>query len=262
MKNNKGQVLVLFLLLLPIITLALAFIIDSSLMFYNKNYLDSINKDILTSLNKKIDVSNEDIKLLYSLNDEDIVIDEVKIENRSIYIKTHKYIKPIFGKIIGMDKYTVTSEKEVKYTSNILMYFEINNNEVNSLDGRGYNIINGVINIKNFDLKNYSLEIGFTNLEDTQFMIGNSRFFISNNSLYLNDTLIGPVNERNIIDLVGTDKARLYLNGDFIKEVDNLSGDLIINTKNIKYVKSYDMLLTDNNIMNNYDKNRSWLDEE
>ena len=136
MKNNKGQVLVLFLLLLPIITLALAFIIDSSLMFYNKNYLDNVNKDILTSLNKKIDVSNEDIKLLYSLNDEDIVIDEVKIENRSIYIKTHKDIKPIFGKIIGMDKYTVTSEKEVKYTSNILMYFEINNNEVNSLDGR------------------------------------------------------------------------------------------------------------------------------
>ena len=93
-------------------------------------------------------------------------------------------------------------------------------------------------------------------------MIGNSRFFISNNSLYLNDILIGPVNERNIIDLVGTNKARLYLNGDFIKEIDNLSGDLIINTKNIKYVKSYDMLLTENNIINNYNKNRSWLDEE
>ena len=69
MKNNKGQVLVLFLLLLPIIIIFFVSIIDSSLMLYNKNKLENINNDILSSINKKLDITEEYIKKLYSIND-------------------------------------------------------------------------------------------------------------------------------------------------------------------------------------------------
>ena len=261
MKNNKGQVLVLFLLLLPIIIIFFASIIDSSLMLYNKNKLENINNDILSSINKKLDITEEYIKTLYSINDENIIVDEIIIDVSNISVKTHKEVNSIFGKIIGIDKYTISSQKKIKYKSNILMYFEINNNTVNSLDNREYHIFNNKMNFNYFNIYNHTLEIAFTNLNNTIFEIGNNIFSVKNNHLYLNENDIAIINEKNIIDIVGDSKTYIYLNNKYIKDIDNIEGDLIITTNNIKYVKLYEKILNNNNITNNYKRNRSWLNE-
>ena len=48
--NNKGQVLVIFIMILPVLLLGAACIVDSSYMMYQKNRLDNINYDVLNSL--------------------------------------------------------------------------------------------------------------------------------------------------------------------------------------------------------------------
>ena len=45
--NNKGQVLVLFIIILPILLLGCACLVDSSYMLYQKNRLDNINYDVM-----------------------------------------------------------------------------------------------------------------------------------------------------------------------------------------------------------------------
>ena len=100
------------------------------------------------------------------------------------------------------------------------------------------------------------------NKDEEVFRIGDNIFSIHSNNLYLNDSMISSINNKNVIDLVGKDNSLVYLNGEDIKDIDTLIGDFIINTRNIKYVKTYNKLLNGNNINNNYNKNRSWLDEE
>ena len=262
MKNNKGQVLVLFLLLLPIIFAGISWIIDSSLMFFYKNKIDSINNDILSSISKKTDVDEEYIKMLYNLNDENIIIDELSIDTSNIFIKIHKDIKPIFGRLIGINKYTVTTEKKIKYESNLSIYFEINNNELKKHDNGKYKINNNQIIFNNVDISSYTLEIGFINQNNNLLKIGNNTFTINNNNLYLNENNLGKINNKNIIDIVGNEKNHIYLNNKYIGDTNNLSGNLIITTSNIKYLKLYKKVLDIKTISNNYNKNRSWLDEE
>ena len=40
--NNKGQSLIMFVLVLPLIVMVIAFVIDSSLIIFEKNRLDGI----------------------------------------------------------------------------------------------------------------------------------------------------------------------------------------------------------------------------
>ena len=261
MMNNKGQVLVLFLLLLPVFILVLALVIDVSLMSYNKNKLDNINMDILNSLSNKTDLTNKDIKMLLDLNDEDVVIDEITIDNKYIILSDHKKINPIFGRIIGFKEYTVKSTKKVKYISNLSLYFEIVNNKVNSLDGRRYNIKDNKIVLDEFNLKDKTLEVTFTNTNNELFVLGNNIFTISNNYLYINGISLGELVNNNIIDLIGEEKIKIYLNNKYITEIDNLNGSFTLTVLNIDYVKIYNELLNNDRISKNYNNYRSWLDE-
>lgn len=111
--NNKGQVLVLFIMILPVMVLGAACLIDSSYMLYQKNRLDNINYDVLNSVKDKNDLTEEEIIELISLNDINIVNDDIVIED-DITIENHLYVDSIFGKLIGFDEYKVSSEISVK----------------------------------------------------------------------------------------------------------------------------------------------------
>ena len=75
MKNNKGQVLVLFIMILPVIFIGVACIIDSSYMMYQKNRLDNINRDVLNSLKD----NNYESKMIMQIHDE-LVFDVLEKE--------------------------------------------------------------------------------------------------------------------------------------------------------------------------------------
>ncbi|MBQ7105645.1 MAG: hypothetical protein IJN90_07305 [Bacilli bacterium] len=117
--NNKGQVLVLFIIILPILLLGCACLIDSSYMLYQKNRLDNINYDVLDSIKTKMILTEEDVERLILLNDskivnEDIVIDEENTMDRNISISNYILVNSIFGRLIGIDEYKVSSEVSIK----------------------------------------------------------------------------------------------------------------------------------------------------
>lgn len=121
--NNKGQVLVLFIIILPILLLGAACLVDSSYMLYQKNRLDNINYDVLNSVKTKELLTEEYVAELILLNDamivnEDISIEEINTEVRNISIDNYVVINSIFGKLIGFDEYKISSKVSVKINNN------------------------------------------------------------------------------------------------------------------------------------------------
>ena len=108
MKNNHGQVLVIFVILLPLLCLFTAYVVDTSYISYEKNKLDNINEVISDYASNSSKIEIEDIRNLIKENDKDIIIKKIDIDNK-INIELEKEINSIFGKLIGKNKYKITS---------------------------------------------------------------------------------------------------------------------------------------------------------
>lgn len=89
--NNKGQSLVLFVIILPFVVLLFIFLIDIANLSMEKIRLNSIAEEALQYLKEEKDI--EQVKEYINKNDSSIEI--ITIENDEIYIG--KYIKPYFG---------------------------------------------------------------------------------------------------------------------------------------------------------------------
>lgn len=91
MKNNKGQSLVMFILIIPLILLILGMVIDIGRMILNKTELDNINKLVLDYGLDKIDDNPEEmINELIVKNDKNIEIKRIDISEGKIYLETYK----------------------------------------------------------------------------------------------------------------------------------------------------------------------------
>ena len=106
--DNKGQTLVIFIIILPLIILAMAFIVDTGIMIINKSKLDSTSKVII---DKYYDYEG-DINLVVKeyLDNNDINYESYKVireDNFRIEIKSK--IDSIFGKVIGLKEYEIES---------------------------------------------------------------------------------------------------------------------------------------------------------
>ena len=86
--NNKGQSLILFVLIIPLIFLILVFVYDIGNMILLKLELDNINKLTLdygiTNINNE-NINNE-LRLLIEKNKKDINYIDINIDNDKIYI--------------------------------------------------------------------------------------------------------------------------------------------------------------------------------
>lgn len=90
--NNKGQTLIFFVVILPVLLIIFMFIIDLSIMNYEKNKLDNLAKECMEyKFDGKSDLKIEE---LIKLNDDTI---EYQIYNNKIVLK--KEYNPIFIKI-------------------------------------------------------------------------------------------------------------------------------------------------------------------
>lgn len=98
--KNKGQALVEFVIILPIIMIIIFVIIDFSNVFYQKNNLESIMNSVVTY--KENGKSNEyiknqikdDVKITYEINDENLTINiskDIKLITpfSSMFLKVH-----------------------------------------------------------------------------------------------------------------------------------------------------------------------------
>ena len=101
--NNRGQSLIMFVLILPLISMFIAFFIDSSLSLMEKNRLDGIiTSNMKEVLNK--DIHDEDIirNVIKKNEDMDVLVSIVE-DDLHIIAKSNK--KSIFGKILNFKFY-------------------------------------------------------------------------------------------------------------------------------------------------------------
>ena len=103
--NNKGQTLVLFVVMLPIILFFICFFIDTSMVLYEQNRLEKLAREVVHYDDKK--EFELQIETWMKKNDKQIT---VKIEETSFSLE--KNVKSIFGQIIGIKEYHLKVEKE------------------------------------------------------------------------------------------------------------------------------------------------------
>lgn len=108
--NNKGQSLVMFICLLPILLLIVLAIVDVSRMVIEKNKLNNINYIAIWyySNHKEDDDVTERIISLVKRNDENIINVRINKDKNTIYLD--KKIDSTMGKIIGISEYEIVSE--------------------------------------------------------------------------------------------------------------------------------------------------------
>lgn len=107
--NNKGQTLIMFILLIPFILVIMALVIDTSFVYKEKIKFQSVTKTIMktTYENKDATDFNDKIINLYKKNGiytNNIVI---KVNSNSVVIKNQAKVKSVFGNIIGIKNYEV-----------------------------------------------------------------------------------------------------------------------------------------------------------
>ena len=120
--NNKGQVLIIFVALIPVIILLFTFIVDYATILYNQNKLNSVNKTALYYVrDKKDDYTVDKVKDLILVNDSTVNILVCEEKDSMFTIKLEKTISSTFGRIIGKNTYTITSTYKLDMNSKTII---------------------------------------------------------------------------------------------------------------------------------------------
>ncbi|MGE5455658.1 MAG: TadE/TadG family type IV pilus assembly protein [Ignavibacteriales bacterium] len=111
MHNKRGQVLITFILLLPILFMLAAIIIDGGLLFNEKRKVDNTVKEALEYGVDHIDEAEiiTNIKKLINQNISDIKTLNVQIDGEIIIIELKKIKDSIFSFIFGKNDYNIES---------------------------------------------------------------------------------------------------------------------------------------------------------
>lgn len=147
MLNNRGQSLVLFILIIPILLLIMVLVIDIGRVFNKKNEMDQVAELILNYyLEKQVPHASEDLldnedndKVTQNKEDEDIrkeieellkfnledVTCEVRIQDETISLVSKTYVKGILTSIIELDGFMIKREYQ-GYLEGVQKRIEIN----------------------------------------------------------------------------------------------------------------------------------------
>ena len=103
--NNKGQTLIIFVILIPILILVAALVVDTGLMTFEKERYRGI---IENGIEEYFDTGNvEETEKIFSLND--IAKEEytIIVQENQIEVSLNTFIEAIFGKIINIEEYEI-----------------------------------------------------------------------------------------------------------------------------------------------------------
>ena len=116
--NNKGQSLVMFIVLIPIVLLVFTLVYDVGNAIYEKERLSNTNyMTIEYALDNINNVNENDLIELIMKNNSNLSSISVIIENNVINIKISKNIRGIIGKMFDFDLIEARSEYTGKLTS-------------------------------------------------------------------------------------------------------------------------------------------------
>ena len=101
--NNKGQSLIMFVLILPLISMFIAFFIDSTLSILEKNKIDGI---IVSNMENalKNDIRDAE-KIRSAIKDNEDMNVSVIIEEDNMHVLVNSNKKSIFGKLLKFEYY-------------------------------------------------------------------------------------------------------------------------------------------------------------
>lgn len=117
--NNKGQSLVMFILIIPIFLLILTLVYDVGNAIYEKDRLSNTNYlTIEYGLNNIDTVTENDLKNLIEQNTSNLKYIYVTIEGNQIEIKMEKDAKSIIGKMFNFNLVKIISHYKGKIINN------------------------------------------------------------------------------------------------------------------------------------------------
>ena len=113
--NNKGQSLVMFVIIIPILCLILTLVYDIGTAIYEKNRLSNTSYIVIDYGLDNIDSINEsDLIYLIQKNISDLNYISVLISENNIEIKLSKNIEGIIGEMFGFNLIEVNTYYEGK----------------------------------------------------------------------------------------------------------------------------------------------------
>ena len=120
--NKKGQTLVIFIILIPLLLILGAFIVDNSMMVYKNLQLKNTTKDIIKLNYEKRNLNDEEIKDIFMKND--IPVDDISIkrENEELTIDITYFEDSIFGKLVNIKSYEISSNVTGYVKDNKVLY--------------------------------------------------------------------------------------------------------------------------------------------
>lgn len=121
--NNKGQVLIFFILIIPLLLIGVAYITDNIYIAYHTNQLNQINSLVIKDTEIQ-NLNTETVEEYIKKNDSTIEVEFVFVSSEKIEIILKKEIKSLFGSIIGKKSYTLTSKKSVDITNKDLPLYQ------------------------------------------------------------------------------------------------------------------------------------------
>ena len=101
--NNKGQSLVIFIIIIPVIFIVFSFLYDYAYIINSQNKYENVTRTILNST-----LEEDKIVDLYSQNGYKVDDFKYKKENDKVYIQNSYKIKSVFGNIVNLKNYTVS----------------------------------------------------------------------------------------------------------------------------------------------------------
>lgn len=112
--NRKGQVLVMFVILLPIFFIIMTLLIDIGNLILTNNEINDISYMVLEHCLDHL--GEEDIidtsKELLKLNNKELNIESFKIENNKVYLNVSYQVKGIISNIVNIKLFDINNKYE------------------------------------------------------------------------------------------------------------------------------------------------------
>lgn len=110
--NRKGQVLVMFVILLPIFFIIMTLLIDIGNLILTNNEINDVSYMVLEHCLDHLD--EEDIidssKELLKLNNKNLNIESFKIENDKVYLNVNYQVKGIISNIVNIKLFDINNK--------------------------------------------------------------------------------------------------------------------------------------------------------
>ena len=112
--NRKGQVLVMFIILLPIFFIIMTLLIDIGNLILTNNEINDVSYMVLEHCLDHLD--EEDIldtsRELLKLNNKNLNIESFKIENNKVYLNVSYQVKGIISNIVNIKVFDIDNKYE------------------------------------------------------------------------------------------------------------------------------------------------------